>query len=73
MPTYYTCTGTVTQGNGANSQALTCSTGWQTVPSQSIEITGQLISYEQATGLISALLTLAAVYAVFKILFRVLR
>lgn len=73
--TYYACTGTVTQGNGANSGALSCSTGWQSyIPQQqNVEITGQLISYEQASSLISVLLTVAAVYAVFKILFRLLR
>lgn len=75
MTVYYTCDGSVTTvGNGANT-GLKCSTGWQTSTTQNatLELTGELITYEQASGLISALLTIAAIYAVFKIMYRLLR
>lgn len=69
MTTYYVCDGVVSiVGNGAN-QGLKCSTAW----TQAVEPVYTLISQQQAESLFSVLLTLAAVYAVFKILFRMLR
>lgn len=73
MPSYYRCDGSVTT---STNNRLRCSTGWvqeQPQAPQALTLTGDLISYEQASGLISALLTIAAIYAVFKILYRVLR
>jgi hypothetical protein len=69
MTTYFVCDGVVsTVGNG-NNQGLKCSTGWQ----QAVEPVYTLISQQQGDALIGALLSLAAVYAVFKILFRIVR
>lgn len=69
MTTYYVCSGVVSiVGNGTN-EGLKCSTGW----TQAVEPVYTLISQQQAESLIAALLTLAAVYAVFKILYRTLR
>lgn len=68
MPSYYRCDGTVSDALVPNT-ARQCSTGWVQVD----EPVYTLISYEQASGLISSLLAIAALYAVFKILYRVLR
>lgn len=70
---YYSCTGTVTQGNGASSQALTCSTGWQSVSSvpQTIEFTGNLITLEQGRELFAALALLFITIAVYRALSRI--
>lgn len=68
MPSYYRCDGAVSDALVPNT-ARQCSTGWVQVD----EPVYTLISYEQASGLISSLLTIAALYAVFKILYRVLR
>lgn len=68
MTVYYRCDGTVsTVGNGVN-QGQKCSSGWVQVD----EPVYTFISYDGASGLISALLTIAAIYAVFKCLYKVL-
>lgn len=73
---YYSCTGSVTSGNGSNSQALTCSTGWQTYtpPEQqtnTLEFTGQLVTLEQGRELFTALALLFITIAVFRALSRI--
>lgn len=73
---YYSCTGSVTAGNGANSQALTCSTGWQTYtpPQQqtnTLEFTGQLVTLEQGRELFLALAMLFTVIAIYRALGRI--
>lgn len=69
MTTYYVCSGVVSIVGNGNNEGLKCSTGW----TQAVEPVYTLISQQQAELFIGALLTLAATYAVFKILYRVLR
>lgn len=69
MTTNYSCDGVVsTVGNGVN-QGLKCSTNW----TQAIEPVYTLISQQQAEALISAVLSIVAIYAIFKILYRIVR
>lgn len=70
---YYSCTGTVTTGNGDNSQALSCSTGWQTyTPStnqpQTVEFSGELLAAGDTSALLAAVMVLVALWATFKII-----
>lgn len=70
---YYSCTGSVTQGNDSNSQALTCSTGWQTYTPQestTLELTGQLVTLEQGRELFLALALLFITIGVYRALSR---
>ena len=69
MTTYYVCSGVVSIVGNGNNEGLKCSTGW----TQAVEPVYTLISQQQAEQLIGALLSLAAVYAIFKILYRIVR
>lgn len=75
--TYLACDGTITSGNGSNSQAKSCSTGWQsyTPPepetTQTLELSGELITLEQGRELFSALAALFVVIAVYRGLCRI--
>ncbi|MBL0230428.1 MAG: hypothetical protein IPP76_06385 [Moraxellaceae bacterium] len=70
---YYSCDGSVTAGNVSNSQALTCSTGWQTYtpptnqPLQA-ELSGELLTAADTSSLIAAVMVLVALWAAFKII-----
>lgn len=70
---YYSCTGTVTIDNSNNSQALSCSTGWQTYTpptNQSLqaELSGELLTAADTTALLAAIMILVALWATFKII-----
>lgn len=68
---YYSCTGTVATVNSDNSQALSCSTGWQTYtpPStQTVEFSGELLTASDTTALLVAIMSLVALWATFKII-----
>lgn len=70
---YYSCNGSVTADNGNNSQALTCSTGWQsyTPPTnqpQTVEFSGELLTAADTSSLIAAVMVLVALWAAFKII-----
>ncbi len=70
---YYSCNGSVTAGNGSNSQALTCSTGWQTYTPptnqpQTVEFSGELLTAADTSLLIAAVMVLVALWATFKII-----
>lgn len=70
---YYSCDGSVTAGNGNNSQALSCSTGWQsytplTTEPQTLELSGELLTASDASSLIVAVVLLVALWATFKII-----
>jgi|GEM_PF-2878712 len=70
---YYSCDGSVTAGNGNNSQALSCSTGWQTYTPptnepQTFELSGELLTAADASALLAAVMVLVALWATFKII-----
>lgn len=70
---YYSCDGSVTAGNGNNSQALSCSTGWQTYTPpinepQTVELSGELLTAADASALLAAVMVLVALWATFKII-----
>lgn len=69
MTTYYTCTGVVSIVGTGNNQGLKCSTGW----TQAVEPVYTLISQQQAESLISAILSVIAIYVIFRLLYKTLR
>ena len=71
MPTYYSCDGSVSVVGNGNNQGLKCSTGWQTytpptTQTNTLELTGQFITYEQGQALMSGLILLFMTILVFK-------
>lgn len=70
---YYSCSGTVTTGNGNDSQALSCSTGWQTYtpPANQLlqaELSGEFLTAADTSALLAAVMLLVALWATFKII-----
>lgn len=64
MTTYYRCDGSIVTINDGIQSGLTCSTGWVTVD----EPVYQLATQEQASDFIIAIISLIALWAVFKII-----
>lgn len=74
---YYSCTGTVATGNGDNSQALSCSTGWQTytppvTSSSTMTVSGELLTASDTLQLFGAVLFLVALWKVILIILNVM-